>query len=81
MVAEADHGNQRVTNAVLAMKLDTIIDRIDGVCDRQDKHLERLRYVESEQTKIKERLGLFAGLQLFISLVLSAIAGVLGMKN
>ena len=56
-----DSGNNRVTNAIIATKLDNLIDRVDGYCeqaahlhathDQRIRELERTQAAQGEQIK------------------------------
>lgn len=81
----ANNGNQRVTNAVLALKIDQLDETVRAyvVADnrRYEAHEVRLRYVETTQGKIKERLTIFAVGQAILSAALATVAGWIGARN
>jgi hypothetical protein len=77
----ANNGNARVTNAILATKIDAMHEDVRGVCLRLDAHDARIRALEQEQRAIKERVGLFAGLQVGVSAVFASIAGFIGTQK
>ena len=87
--------NQRVTLAVLAEKIDALRGDLQAYCTIQLDHSSRLRDLEVKTTgnqgsrlrdlelgqqDLKVRLSLFAGAQMVVSIVLSAIAAWLGSK-
>jgi len=76
-----DNGNQRVTIAVLGQKIDAVRDDLREYARRQEEHDRRLRAVEQEQARVRERIGLVAGVQAFVSLILSALAAWLGVQK
>ena len=88
--------NQRVTNALLAQKIDHLAVRLKEYTDRaeewqrehviqaakwQDDHENRLRSLEATQRTLKERLAVWAGIQTLLSAGLAAIAGWIGARN
>ena len=76
-MTDAATSNGRVTNAILATKLDAVHEDVKGICTRLDAHDERIRTLEQEQAKQGERISTFARVQAGFSVLSSAIgAGI-----
>lgn len=88
--------NGRVTNAILATKIDalslTLADFIgeqrkvnksheDTQTSCEHRHNTDLDMLRVEQAKLSERVGLFAGGQLIISGIFAAIAGLVSASQ
>jgi len=72
----------RITNAVLAEKLDNLIERVDAqtaaIIGRLDKTDGRVRENELGVARLQERQNILAVVQGGISLALSTVAGWFG---
>ena len=83
-MADDDNGNGRVTMARLDTKLDNILERLKEHIDRDEQchsdYEARLRSLKENQTVIKERQNILAGLNATFSVFASAIASFLGMR-
>ena len=76
-----DNNNQRVTLAILGEKVDALREDLRAYCARQEKIDGRLRGVELEQERQKERLAVWTGIQTAISAALAGVAAWLGMRS
>ena len=81
---DTDDGNGRVTMARLDTKLDNILERLKEHIERDEgchtDYETRLRKLQENQTVIKERQNILAGLNATFSVFASAIASFLGMR-
>ena len=77
-------GNQRVTNAILGVKLDRVAEDIkeikSDVAALRDDHGERLRKVETCQAAIKTRVNVQDGLLGIFQVIGTAIGAMMGPK-
>lgn len=67
-----------VTLAVLGEKIDALAERFDKLCDDIEP---RVRNLEGKAIEHDQKLGMFAGVQTFISLVFSALAAWIGSRT
>jgi len=74
----ADEG---VTLALLNAKLDTVIEKVTGLCEDQDQQEERIRALEQDSARFKERLGLVTGALAVLQFIGSAIAAWIGASK
>jgi hypothetical protein len=57
-----NNSNQRVTNAVLGVKLDMVIAKLNEICDTQHEYGERIRANELEIAGLKTQSRIGDGL-------------------
>ncbi len=76
-----DNGNGRVTMAVLSTKLDTVITKLDELGRVQDRDHDRIGALEGEVRRIDGRVSTWAAGQSALSVIASAIAAFLGVRN
>jgi len=65
--------------AVLNTKLDTVLERLSELCERQEQYEERLRSVELDSARHTERLSLIAAGLAALQLIGSALAVAIGV--
>lgn len=73
-----DDDNGKVTLALIGAKLDTLLERIERLCETMEDHDQRIRSLEQSSVRQEERLSLFAGGLAFLQLVSSSIAAWIG---
>jgi hypothetical protein len=76
-VADNGPNNGRVTNAILATKLDIMHDDIQEVCARLNSNEKRIRAVEQEQVRQSERIGIFGMINAGWSVAVAAVSGAI----
>lgn len=80
-----DSDSGRVTMAIVAQKLDALIQRFDEFRAEQKDcyrdHEVRLRELEDTTRRQGERLNIMAGLHTALTVCLSAVASWLGIRS
>ena len=66
---------------VLCAKLDSIEAKIDGLCETVTQDHERIWKLDGEIGKLKTRMNLWNSLLGALSMILSALAAWLGVRN
>lgn len=67
--------------AVLATKLDSYHEDVRAVCKRMEDQDGRLRAVETEQVRLRERQGILTGINTAISAGFAVVAGLFGASK
>ena len=75
MTGTSQNSNQRVTNAVLGIKLDVIKDKLDEIGEAQHEHDERIRANERDIASLKTQSRIGDGLAA-IGAIAAAFVGV-----
>lgn len=70
-----------VTLAVLSNKIDTVIEKLDDLAERQQIDHDRISVNEGEILRLKDRQSIYMGVQTAIAAALSAIAGYIGIRK
>lgn len=76
-----DNGNGRVTMAILATKLDTVIAKLDDLGKLQASDHDRIGALEGELRRTNDRVSAWQAGQGALSVALSALAAWLGMRH
>jgi len=76
-----DGNGDTVTLAVLKSQYERMEKSLDKRAEMQDEDHDRIGQVEGEMKMLKGRVGLFAGVQLLLVTLGSAIAAKLGMSR
>jgi len=73
MVMTSDDERPRgVTLALISAKLDTVLEKLAEFRVEQAEHDDRIRELETDSARLKERLGLLAGVLIVVQLLVSA---------
>lgn len=77
----ADTGNGRVTMAILATKLDTVIAKLDQLASLQASDHDRIGALEGELRRTNDRVSVWQAGQAALTFIGSAVAAFLGMRH
>lgn len=81
MADNNENGNGRVTMAILSTKLDTVIDKLDELAQRQWTDHERISTLEGELRRTNDRISAWQAGQSALSLLLSGLATWVGVRH
>ena len=73
-----DERPRGVTLALISAKLDTVLEKLAEFKVEMDEHQERIRELETDAARLKERVGLFAVALVATQLVGSSLAAYIG---
>ncbi len=74
-------GSRTITLALIDAKLDTVLERLAEFRQEQNEQEERIRSLEQDNARNKERLGLVAGALAVLQIVGSGIAALVGANK
>lgn len=76
-----DGGNRGVTLALISAKLDTVLEKLVEFRREQNEQEERIRSLEQDNARNKERLGLVTGALMVLQVIGSGLAALIGANK